>query len=111
MAVFCLCVGACSGAPDVTYISREKMKSVDFAQEMSNYSGRTIKKPLSLGAIRITRPDAKEGELGQLFLLQRKKSTYMAETMVKNTGKQRYFLSIGIDIPTQRPAFGFRMEF
>lgn len=93
---------------NVSYISREEIKSSSFAQEKPFY---IEKRPLSLGALRLTSKDAKEGEMGQLLVLQRKKSVYMAETKVMDTGKKRCFFSLGIDYKSKTPAMGFRMEF
>lgn len=92
----------------MSYISRQEIKDLAFAQEKPRY---LEKKPLSLGAIRLVRKDAKPGEMGQVFLLQRKKSVYMAETKILDTGKKRYFFSLGVDSRSKMPAVGFRMEF
>lgn len=99
-------IGACG--TDISYVSREEIKSNAFAEIKPRY---LEKKPMSLGAIRLTSKDAKEGELGRVFLLQRSKGVYMAETMVKDTGTKRYFMSLGIDSRSKAPAFHFRMEF
>ena len=107
MALICSSVSACNSM-DVSYISRDIVKGSAFAQEKPNY---TEKKPMSLGALRLTNKDANEGEAGKLLLLQRKKSVYMAETMVKGEGKKRYFFSVGVDYKSKAPAIGFRMEF
>lgn len=103
----CYAISACSFG-NVSYISREEVKSVSFAQEKPRY---LEKKPMSFGALRFTKKDAKPGEMGQVFLLQRKKSVYMAETKILDTGKKRYFLSLGVDTRSKAPAATFRMEF
>lgn len=103
----CFATSACNTV-DVSYISREEIKSVSFAQEKPQYFE---KKPMSLGALRFTSKDAKEGDPGQIFLLQRKKNVYMFETKVKDDGKKRYFFSAGIDYKEKTPAVGFRVEF
>jgi hypothetical protein len=103
----CFVLNACSSI-DVSYISRDEMKSSAFAQEKPRY---VEKKPLSLGALRLTNKNAKEGDMGQLLILQRKKSVYMAETKIMDTGKKRYFFSLGIDYKSKTPALGFKMEF
>lgn len=93
---------------DISYISRNEVKSASFAQEKPRY---IEKKPLSLGALRLSSKNAKEGDMGQIFMLQRKKSVYMAETKIIDTGKKRYFFSLGVDYKSKTPAMGFRMEF
>ena len=107
LALICFSINGCSSM-DISYISRDEIKKVSFAQVMPKY---IEKKPMSLGAIRLINKDAKEGEMGQILLLQKKKGVYMVETMVKDTGKKRYFFSLGVDYRKKTPAIGFRMEF
>ena len=109
VASLCFIISACASPMKVSYVSREEIKTnAFFTSEQPRY---IEKKPMSLGALRITRKDAAEGEMGQVFMLQRKKSVYMAETKIMDTGKKRYFLSFGIDYKSRTPAAGFRMEF
>lgn len=103
----CFAVSACNTV-DLSYISRDEIKQEAFAPEMASYFE---KKPMNFGAIRLSSSDAKEGDPGQIFVLQRRKSVYMFETKVRDTGDTRYFFSAGIDYKNKTPAVGFRVEF
>jgi|GEM_PF-7117538 len=111
----CFLTLGCS-TPNVKYITREEVKkytndSPQFTSVSSESKVAKVKKPMSLGALRITSKYAEEGDPGQLIMLQRKRGVYIAETELMSSTKTRYFLSVGIDPRNQRPALGFRIEF
>lgn len=109
LLLVCFAINACSTV-DIKYINRETVKSISFAENKPFYrEGES--KPTSLGALRFTNKDAREGDSGKVYLLQRKRGVYMTETKIGDTGKKRYFLSVGVNPSTGKPAIGFRMEF
>lgn len=111
LALVCFVIIGCSPV-NLKYIDRETIKSrpVAFSAEMPRYH-KGDSKPMSLGALRITSKDAPEGDPGRVLLLQRKHGVYMTETKIRDTGKKRYFMSVGINPKNGNPAVGFRMEF
>ncbi len=109
LITFVFAINGCSSV-DISYISRDVMKSSAFAGEKPRYAVGDSK-PMQLGALRMTNTDAKEGEAGRILILQRKKGVYMAETKLDIDSKRRYFFSIGINPRNKTPAIGFRMEF
>jgi hypothetical protein len=118
MVLLSAVIYGCS-TPNIEYLSRETVKKYinneNETQQFASISpqskvGKT-KRPMSLGAMRITRKDAEEGNPGQLIMFQRKRGVYIAETEIPNSGNARYFFSIGIDPRNQKPALAFRIEF
>jgi hypothetical protein len=98
---------ACS--TDMSFISRDDLKASSFATERPIIF--TEKQPTEYGAIRFASKDAPEGTPGQVFIFKKKNGAYMAETKLMDTGKQRFFFSLGINYRQKTPAVGFKMEF
>jgi hypothetical protein len=98
---------ACESS-NFSYVSRERLKSDQLY--LVTQSESMNKKPTSYGAIKFQTDDMAENE-GRLFLLQKKKSTYQAETMFKSTKDKKYFFSMGLDYKKKAPLMGLRVEF
>ncbi len=101
----CMAVSAC-GTSNFNYVSSEDLledplylTTKDPSDDKSNY-----------GALRFNEASAND-EDAQLFILQKEKGAYIAETMLKNKNSKRYFFSVGVDYRKSMPRLGFRIEF
>jgi hypothetical protein len=99
---------ACNSSTNFSYISRDGLKRDTLY--LTNQSTSIEKKPTSYGALKYQTEDMDDNE-GYLFLLQKKKSMYQAETMFKSTKDKKYFFSMGLDYKKKAPTIGFRVEF
>jgi hypothetical protein len=101
---------ACSSTnfSNFKYVSRDSLKNDSLY--LTEQSQSTQKKPTSYGALKYQTEEMNDNE-GYLFLLQKKKSLYQAETMFKSTKDKKYYFSFGIDARKKGPAVGFRVEF
>jgi hypothetical protein len=103
---------ACSTS-NFSYVSREILPNDPLYLSERPYNPNIIeteKKPMSFGALKFQQEGMAANE-GNLFLLQRKKGVYQAETMLVSDKKKKVFFSIGIDYKKQAPVIGFRMQF
>lgn len=67
-------------------------------------------KPKDYGAVKLQNDDMESNE-GSLYILQKKKGIYQAETMFLSDKSKRYYFSFGMNYKTKTPHIGFRLEF
>jgi hypothetical protein len=101
----CMPLMAC-GTSDVNYISRSGL-AID-PLYITNKS--EMKRPTNYGAIKFQKLDDAQNE-GSLFVIQKKKGVYQAETMFKSEKDKKYYFSVGMNYRNQAPTVGMRIEF
>jgi len=69
-----------------------------------------MKKPKDYGALKYQQDDMEIDE-GNLYILQKTKGIYQAETMFKQSDNKRYYFSFGLNYKKKMPHVGFRLEF
>jgi hypothetical protein len=104
-ALVCAPIVAC-GTNNIHYIAREDLDSDPLY--MLNESD--MVKPKNYGALKLQKNDMELDE-GNLYILQKKKGIYQAETMIHKANDKRFYFSLGVDYKERTPHIGFRLEF
>ena len=68
-----------------------------------------MQKTSNYGAIKFKAENANFDE-GSLFVLQKRKEVFQAETMLYKSDNKRYYLNFGVHRREKMPAVGFRVE-
>ena len=103
--MLCIPMVACSSG-GFKYVAREEL-GVD-PLYMLNQSD--MRKPKNYGAVKFQDSEMETDE-GSLYILQKKKGIYQAETMFRKGKDSKLYFSFGMDYKKKIPHIGVRLEF
>lgn len=103
--IFLIPLVACSSS-DFVYVNRDDLThdALYIAEKPD------MIRPTNYGALKL-RSEEQEHDKGNLFILQRNKGVYQAETMFLENKDKKFYFSFGMNYREQAPKVGLRVEF